>query len=228
MEKKNTILLTVIAVATLLVAVVGATFAYFTATSGTDGDGASTGEVKTATVASVKLTTAEVGKTTNTVYPGTMNYAAMSVAASKEGTDSANYTLTYTVNGTVTLGAEFTEGDVYYTVYRTTSQVATPVACSPVSTKADPAGTQYSQSCNTTALTSASAEEVQAKTAVEGTSASISIENQSLTTESGKTYYYYLVVEYENTGTTQNLDQNKSITAELTDVSITDTAQAGA
>ena len=35
MEKKNTILLTVIAVATLLVAVVGATFAYFTAQGGT-------------------------------------------------------------------------------------------------------------------------------------------------------------------------------------------------
>ena len=34
-NKKNTILLTVIAVATLLVAVVGATFAYFTATGGT-------------------------------------------------------------------------------------------------------------------------------------------------------------------------------------------------
>ena len=34
MEKKNTILLTVIAVATLLVAVVGATFAYFTAQGG--------------------------------------------------------------------------------------------------------------------------------------------------------------------------------------------------
>ena len=32
MEKKNMVLLTVIAIATLLVAVVGATFAYFTAT----------------------------------------------------------------------------------------------------------------------------------------------------------------------------------------------------
>ena len=31
MDKKNTVLLTVIAVATLLVAVVGATFAYFSA-----------------------------------------------------------------------------------------------------------------------------------------------------------------------------------------------------
>ena len=34
MEKKNTILLTVIAIATLLVAMVGATFAYFTAQRG--------------------------------------------------------------------------------------------------------------------------------------------------------------------------------------------------
>ena len=36
MERKNTMLLTVIAVATLLVAVVGATFAYYSVTSGTD------------------------------------------------------------------------------------------------------------------------------------------------------------------------------------------------
>ena len=37
MERKNTVLLTVIAVATLLVAVIGATFAYFTATTGGSG-----------------------------------------------------------------------------------------------------------------------------------------------------------------------------------------------
>jgi len=38
MDKKNTMLLTVIAVATLLVAVVGATFAYFTATAQNQGE----------------------------------------------------------------------------------------------------------------------------------------------------------------------------------------------
>lgn len=226
MEKKNTILLTVIAVATLLVAVVGATFAYFTATSSTDNNASTTGTVNTATVAKVKLTTADTGKSSTTIYPGTMNYASMSVVASKEGTDSANYTLTYTVNGTVTLGSEFTAGDVYYTVYRTKTQVSSPVACDPVSTKADPNGTQYSQSCNITALTSASAEEVVSRTAVEGTSATISIPSQSLTTESGTTYYYYLVVEYENTGSDQNDDQNKTITAELSGVTVDNTAQA--
>ena len=45
MDRKNTILLTVIAIATLLVAVVGATFAYFTAVNG--GQGRSAVEVKT-------------------------------------------------------------------------------------------------------------------------------------------------------------------------------------
>lgn len=101
MEKKNTILLTVIAVATLLVAVVGATFAYFTATATNDGDGSSTGVVNTATVASVKLTTADAGKSQRTVYPGTMNYAAMSVVGSKDVTGTAtvdtDYNMTYTV-----------------------------------------------------------------------------------------------------------------------------------
>jgi len=45
MDRKSTILLTVIAIATLLVAVVGATFAYFTAVNG--GQGKSAVEVKT-------------------------------------------------------------------------------------------------------------------------------------------------------------------------------------
>lgn len=45
MEKKNTVLLTVIAIATLLVAVVGATFAFFTAQQ--DTTGATTVEVQT-------------------------------------------------------------------------------------------------------------------------------------------------------------------------------------
>ena len=53
MEKKNTLLLTVIAVATLLVAVVGATFAYFTATS--TGTKEQTVEVKTDTINSAEF-----------------------------------------------------------------------------------------------------------------------------------------------------------------------------
>lgn len=51
MERKNTVLLTVVAVATLLVAVVGATFAYFTATGTINAQ--STVNVTTSTVDSV-------------------------------------------------------------------------------------------------------------------------------------------------------------------------------
>ena len=54
MEKKNALLLTVIAVATLLVAVVGATFAYFTATS--TGTKEQTVEVTTDTINEAEFT----------------------------------------------------------------------------------------------------------------------------------------------------------------------------
>lgn len=53
MERKNTMLLTVIAIATLLVAVVGATFAYFTATIESDGN-----TVVTVQTEAVSITTA--------------------------------------------------------------------------------------------------------------------------------------------------------------------------
>ena len=57
MEKKNTILLTVIAVATLLVAVVGATFAYFTASTTT---GRGTGTVQTGETTSLGSTSLDM------------------------------------------------------------------------------------------------------------------------------------------------------------------------
>ena len=58
MDKKNTMLLTVIAVATLLVAVVGATFAFFAiqATSESNAKATITGSTENANVGSVALT----------------------------------------------------------------------------------------------------------------------------------------------------------------------------
>lgn len=225
MEKKNTILLTVIAVATLLVAVVGATFAYFTATTSTTGDGASTGEVDTAEVASVKLTKAETGKSTTTIYPGTTNYAGMSITASKEGSDAAEYDITYTLSGTVTLSEAFTKGAVSYKVYRTTTPVETPVTCTDPTATPSATGTQYSQECTVDNTMTTSGTEVASGT-VDGTTASISISEQELSTSGNTQYYYYLVVSYEKKNEDQNDDQGKTITASLTDVSITNTAKA--
>lgn len=72
MEKKNTILLTVIAIATLLVAVVGATFAYFTAQVGVQ-DNTREGSVnaKAYTMASAEMDRgADI--TNEGIYPGTV------------------------------------------------------------------------------------------------------------------------------------------------------------
>lgn len=226
MEKKNTILLTVIAVATLLVAVVGATFAYFTATASSDGDDASTGAVNTATVASVKLTKAETGKSTTTIYPGTSNYAGMSITASKEGSDAAEYDITYTLSGNVTLSEAFTKGAVTYKVYRTTSPVSAPVTCTDPTSTPSATGAQYSQECTLDNTMTTSGTEVASGT-VDGTTASISITDQELSTSGNTQYYYYLVVSYEKKNEDQNEDQNKTITASLTDVSITNTEKAG-
>ena len=90
MEKKNTVLLTIIAVATLLVALIGATFAYFSATI-TETD-------KTET----KLQSAKLG----IVFDGTQEIEANSIepgwSADKKFTveNTSDYDMTYDINFT--------------------------------------------------------------------------------------------------------------------------------
>lgn len=109
-KKGNTVLLTVIAVATLLVAVVGATFAYFTASvSGND------------TASSVIVKTAEIGTITYTngtnlvmenAYPGaTSNTVTFTVAADANASVNVNYTLKW-----AELVNDFVGTDLVYTL----------------------------------------------------------------------------------------------------------------
>ena len=225
MEKKNTILLTVIAVATLLVAVVGATFAYFTATAKPSGNG-DTSEATTATMASVKLTASVAGNSENTVYPGTKNYAGMHVKATKEGTGSANddYTITYTVKGSVTLGSEFTAGTVEYTLYRVdTTPVNNVVTCPGPTETATATGTQYTETCTLASQLGEDQKIATGSGTVTGTTAPINVTGQTLSTTGVTDAYYYLVVEYKNENKDQNADQNKTITVALDSVEITNT-----
>ncbi len=76
MDKKNTILLTVIAVATLLVAVVGATFAYFSVTTNTS-DATTTVTANTGEVGTVTVSKAE--------GPYTLSVTAQDMAKPEEG-----------------------------------------------------------------------------------------------------------------------------------------------
>ena len=85
MEKKNMVLLTVIAGATFLVAMVGATFAFFTATvqdnRTSSGDTGKT-SITAGSVASTTIVGSVAGQFTATnVYPGHMEVAALSVKA---------------------------------------------------------------------------------------------------------------------------------------------------
>lgn len=91
MEKKNTILLTVIAIATLLVAVVGATFAYFTAQVTTENNDQNSTNVKAATLASATM---DFGKsvTANDVYPGAMVVKSVNVTGTCGGNGNTTCT----------------------------------------------------------------------------------------------------------------------------------------
>lgn len=94
-KKGNTVLLTVIAVATLLVAVVGATFAYFTA-SVAGNDTASSVVVKTAQIGTITYTNGNEVKLDN-AYPGaTSETKTFTVAADTSATANVNYSLNWT------------------------------------------------------------------------------------------------------------------------------------
>ena len=99
MERKNMVLLTVIAVATLLVAVIGATFAFFSATvqddRGSSGDNGQTnitaGSVSNKTI--VANISGAAGKFTATdIYPGHMEVAALQVTADNQSGDKDSVT----------------------------------------------------------------------------------------------------------------------------------------
>ena len=218
MEKKNTILLTVIAVATLLVAVVGATFAYFTATNTNTGAGQSA-EVTTNTVGSVDLTTAPTTVSNVLEYPG--GYVVVGAEVTASDNDANNdFTVTYQVNGTI---ANNTSTQLNWTLYEVASEVATPVSgCELQQTQVgDEMRYTYGETCQVAAAltTEGGATEVTSGTVdANDTAAVVTAAGEKLTTTgtSDTVTYYYLVVEYPDTDANQDADQGKGITAALT------------
>lgn len=232
MEKKNTVLLTVIAVATLLVAVVGATFAYFTASTAGNGNGTANTS-STTTIGSVAIDLVTTNNTADIKYPGGMmvNGASVTATVTGEGTFAANYKINAEVDATALASANST---VKYALYRTTSEVETAMSGCELQTE-EVAGTTkyyYTGCAAATAITGGTK-------VVEGTisdlkqKATISESDNTsftgLTKAAPKTVYYYLVVEYVNSTTgAQNEDQGKGITATITSVSDAAATAAGA
>jgi len=109
-NKGNTILLTVIAIATFLVALVGATFAYFTATV-KGNDQAKSIIIKTAQIGTVTFNTTNELKLEN-AYPGaTSNTVTFTVAADANSSVNVNYTLKW-----AELVNDFVGTDLVYTL----------------------------------------------------------------------------------------------------------------
>lgn len=113
-NKGQTIFLSVIGIATLLVAIIGATFAYFTTTMKNGGETGS--QIKTAELKAVTFTTT-AGKTLTDVYPGA-KFNDTSVVVETESIP-ANTTIPYTctvsllsTKGTVENAAALQDSDI--------------------------------------------------------------------------------------------------------------------
>lgn len=96
-NKGQTIFLSVIGIATLLVAIIGATFAYFTTTM--DKSNAVTGNVSTGSISQLKLTSATVDIGVTHVMPGWTSETAQFTIS---GTITGNATVPYTCSVTTT------------------------------------------------------------------------------------------------------------------------------
>ena len=212
MEKKNMVLLTVIAVATLLVAVVGATFAYFTATSTTGGNETTT-SATTAQLATLSWTAEETGRSPQ-VYPGFKAFQAYTLAAG--GTGSARYQLKLTAN----VDPAFKSGDVTYSIYKATSEVTSSLFTpgnANVDTTTEPGVARYSitgAAFNSEAESLTAVVENQPLTTVSGTAITGGPVSAVNTINGGTTEYYVLVLDFPNKNEAQT-QQNATFSASL-------------
>ena len=176
MEKKNVIFLSVIAVATLLTAVIGTTFAYFTANITTSNAANSNTTVKTKVIAGAVMDMGSKVAVTDAL-PGYKTVKPITVTGSGVAdSQPANATITVTPS----LGAF--ASDVTWKLYKSSSAIT--CASSPVTT-----GTQYYD--NATCTIPEGAEVVIDNGAATAKSYNVSVAYNTKDS-------YYLVVEYAN------------------------------
>ena len=191
MEKKNVIFLSVIAVATLLTAVIGTTFAYFTANFTVSNSQNATSNVTTKTLSGVTVT---LGNkiSGNPVYPGFKGVQEITVEGTKADV-AGQFTLTVTPEIDSAFG-----NDVVWSL----SQSDTEITCDTPVTKTD-AGTNGNQVYQTTNCTDVSG--LTALISNDTATANTAKTTATLTAPNGGTAKYYLVAEYKNnTSAAQN------------------------
>ncbi len=218
MEKKNTILLTVIAIATLLVAVVGATFAYFTATVTTDNDANNTVNAKTYALTEVQM---DYGNKVNIegMYPGTIIEKFVSIKANCPTVNGAVSTTCEPVNTIITITAEDPDNvfdqDIKWSLFKMDSKDET-VTCD-VEEK-NTTGKYYSETTCTgfdpTAGTLDKGTLVDSGTGAGTTTIDIKaygVEPTSAGVKDAHDDKYYLIVEYLNNDTLETDENGNNI-----------------
>ncbi len=207
-----------IAVATLLVAVVGATFAYFTATTSSEGTDSNAANATTATVKDITLNLATASKSeTYLNYPGGFGYAGVSATVNKNG-DTNDYTLSYNVGIKVT---NQTKTELTWTLYRSIVEPTLTDTCTVESTAGDANETRYSYKCS-----SGNNYGTQVETGTVGASSDADVDIKDVTksvassfnTSEDTNVYYYLVVNYKDTNASQNADMGKKISLSITGI----------
>ena len=218
MEKKNMVLLTVIAVATLLVAVVGATFAYFTASIQNDYNGQGSNgsaNISSGSVGSNTTVVAEVDGQAGSfeatdVYPGHKEVAALKVTVEGDTAQSIDITYSPTTNdfpdGSITLkvykgtGSENIgeDGNYFQCESKTGTSGGSQTFYEECSIEESTLGSQLGSTHN---LTQAEA------------GSTVVLATDSLTSETGT---YYVVVEFVNKpGESQDTAQSKTLDGDI-------------
>lgn len=217
MEKKNMVLLTVIAVATLLVAVVGATFAYFSISTTNNFGGGTGDQGKTNITASDAATADQItiaqesnaGSFTATgVYPGHKEVAGIKVTAKSAQSTAPSVKITYN-----TTANDFEDGSLKISLYRKDTEEtvsSTYFQCTKQSV-----GQKLYETCakDESALGTSlvSTNIVKATTAY-----TLTASNAVNVSTAGADTFYYVVVEFINTDADQNdAASGKSLTGQI-------------
>lgn len=217
MEKKNMVLLTVIAVATLLVAVVGATFAYFSISTTNNFGGGKNDQGKTNITASDAATAdqitiaqaSEAGSFTATgVYPGHKEVAGIKVTAKSAQSTAPSVKITYN-----TTANDFEDGSLKISLYRKDTEEA--VSSTYFQCEKKSVGSKLYEECakDETALGTSlvSTNIVKATTAY-----TLTASDTVNVSAAGANTFYYVVVEFINTDADQNdAASGKSLTGQI-------------
>ena len=220
MEKKNVVFLTVLAVATLLTAVVGTTFAYFTATvAGND-----TAKTTTITTANnLGITYSDGDKITgSSIVPGWVS-ETKHISVTNNGDAAVKYQITWAdvtnaFKSYATNSTTYTD-DLVYSVVETTGGTSTVLTSGAHTRVTDAAWTKvagkaYSNSVGTVSVGTSTVETAVAAVPATGATTAI-VSNKTI--DKNATQTFDVTVYFVETGIAQNENQSAVVAAHCSD-----------